>query len=69
MRDARSFEIGRTNNAGRCRDKAATLQAAAGARDYPVSHRVNHVGNEDEESRPVMLANAQNCLFAVRVKH
>jgi putative SOS response-associated peptidase YedK len=34
-------------------------------RSYPVSNRVNHVGNDDEEcSRRVMLAETQNCLFA-----
>jgi putative SOS response-associated peptidase YedK len=34
-------------------------------RCYPVSTRVNHVGNDDEEcSRPVVLSDTQNRLFA-----
>jgi putative SOS response-associated peptidase YedK len=34
-------------------------------RCYPVSTRVNHVGNDDEEcSRPVEITEAQNRLFA-----
>jgi len=34
-------------------------------RCYPVSNRVNHVGNDDEEcSRPVELAESQNQLFS-----
>jgi putative SOS response-associated peptidase YedK len=34
-------------------------------RCYPVSSRVNHVGNDDEEcSRPVELAEPQNRLFS-----
>ena len=34
-------------------------------RCYPVSTRVNHVANDDEEcSRPVELAHIQNRLFA-----
>ena len=34
-------------------------------RCYPVSSRVNHVGNDDEEcSRPVLLADEQSHLFA-----
>ena len=33
-------------------------------RCYPVSNRVNHVGNDDEEcSRPVEIAEAQSSLF------
>lgn len=38
---------------------------AEGMRCYPVSTRVNHVANDDEEcSRPVELADAQEGLFA-----
>jgi putative SOS response-associated peptidase YedK len=34
-------------------------------RSYPVSTRINHVGNDDEEcSRPVVLTESQNRLFA-----
>ena len=34
-------------------------------RSYPVSSRVNHVANDDEEcSRPVVIADTQNRLFA-----
>ena len=34
-------------------------------RTYPVSTWINHVANDDEGcSRPVELAQAQNCLFA-----
>ena len=34
-------------------------------RCYPVSSRVNHVGNDDEEcSRPLDITEAQNRLFA-----
>jgi len=34
-------------------------------RSYPVSMRINHVANDDEEcSRPVEIAEAQNRLFA-----
>lgn len=34
-------------------------------RCYPVSTRINHVANDDEEcSRPVELAEPQNRLFA-----
>jgi putative SOS response-associated peptidase YedK len=34
-------------------------------RAYPVSRRINHVGNDDEEcSRPVELAHNQNSLFS-----
>jgi putative SOS response-associated peptidase YedK len=34
-------------------------------RCYPVSTRINHVANDDEEcSRPVELAQIQNRLFA-----
>ena len=34
-------------------------------RCYPVSARINHVANDDEEcSRPVVLADTQNRLFA-----
>jgi putative SOS response-associated peptidase YedK len=33
-------------------------------RCFPVSNRINHVGNDDEEcSRPVEIANSQNLLF------
>ena len=33
-------------------------------RSHPVSSRVNHVGNDDEEcSRPVEIAEVQNPLF------
>jgi putative SOS response-associated peptidase YedK len=32
---------------------------------YPVSTRINHVANDDEEcSRPVLLTESQNRLFA-----
>jgi len=32
---------------------------------YPVSTRINHVANDEEEcSRPVEIADAQNRLFA-----
>jgi putative SOS response-associated peptidase YedK len=34
-------------------------------RSYPVSMRINHVANDDEEcSRPVAIADTQNRLFA-----
>jgi len=34
-------------------------------RSYPVSSRINHVANDDEEcSRPMMIADTQNRLFA-----
>jgi putative SOS response-associated peptidase YedK len=37
---------------------------AKSMRSYPVSTRINHVANDDEEcSRPVVLAEAQNRLF------
>ena len=37
---------------------------ARAMRCYPVSTRINHVGNDDEEcSRPVVIAEAQNRLF------
>jgi hypothetical protein len=33
-------------------------------RSYPVSTRINHVANEDEEcSRPVEIAESQSSLF------
>jgi putative SOS response-associated peptidase YedK len=38
---------------------------AALMRSYPVSTRINHVANDDEEcSRPVAIADTQNSLFA-----
>jgi len=38
---------------------------AALMRSYPVSTRVNHVANDDEEcSRPVVITDTQNRLFA-----
>jgi putative SOS response-associated peptidase YedK len=37
---------------------------ARSMRSYPVSTRINHVANDDEEcSRPVQIAETQNRLF------
>jgi hypothetical protein len=41
-----------------------TPYEANAMRSYPVSTRINHVANDDEEcSRPVVIADAQNRLF------
>jgi hypothetical protein len=54
---------------GRCRNRAAVSELlkpcdARLLRCYPISTRINHVANDDEEcSRPVELAQIQERLF------
>ena len=58
--------VGRPRNAERRGDlrTADTLRCQQNE-VYRVSSRVNHVANDDEEcSRPVVIADTQDCLFA-----